>query len=155
MYRLRRRNIASSRRRFPRDVAHLITTGYGLTMIIRIFNGCEVLIENSVTRVTVRHHEACRVMPNSYSSDEIFSLHWRTIMDYCSCILDLGQLHLDLNMCCFYQVYAKITTYMYFDQGKFGTSPLICWRRNFENWRQNWRQNRHTDVMHESTYTPM
>ena len=28
---------------------------------IRIFHGCEVLIENSVTRVTVRHHEACRV----------------------------------------------------------------------------------------------
>ena len=24
----------------------------------RIFNGCEVLIENSVTRVSVRHHEA-------------------------------------------------------------------------------------------------
>ena len=33
---------------------------------IRIFNGCEVQIESSVTRVTVRHHEACRVMPNSY-----------------------------------------------------------------------------------------
>ena len=28
-----------------------------------IFNKCEVLIENSATRVTVRHHEACRVMP--------------------------------------------------------------------------------------------
>ena len=34
--------------------------------IIKIFNGCEVRIENSVTRVTVRHREACRVMPNSY-----------------------------------------------------------------------------------------
>ena len=33
---------------------------------IRIFNGREVRIENSVTRVTVRHHEAYRVMPNSY-----------------------------------------------------------------------------------------
>ena len=33
---------------------------------IRIFNGCEVRIENSVNRVTVPHHEACRVMPNSY-----------------------------------------------------------------------------------------
>ena len=33
---------------------------------IRIFNGREVRIENTVTRVTVRHHEACRVMPNSY-----------------------------------------------------------------------------------------
>ena len=48
---------------------------------IRIFNGCEVLIENSVTRVTVRHHEACRVMPNSYPSDGIFNLHRRYIMD--------------------------------------------------------------------------
>ena len=37
----------------------------------RIFNGCEVLIENSVMRATVRHHEARRVMPNSFpeSSD--------------------------------------------------------------------------------------
>ena len=48
---------------------------------IRIFNGCEVLIENSVTRVTFRHHEACQVMPNSYPSDGILNLHLRTIMD--------------------------------------------------------------------------
>ena len=33
---------------------------------ISIFNGCDVRIENSVTRVTVRHHEAVRVMRNSY-----------------------------------------------------------------------------------------
>ena len=32
---------------------------------IRIFNGPEVLIENSVMTVTVRHHKACQVMPNS------------------------------------------------------------------------------------------
>ena len=47
---------------------------------IRIFNGCEVLIENSVTRITVRHQGACRVMPNSYPSDGIFNLHRRTII---------------------------------------------------------------------------
>ena len=29
-------------------------------MNIRIFNDCEVRTENSVMRVTVRHHEACR-----------------------------------------------------------------------------------------------
>ena len=34
--------------------------------IIRIFNGCELRIENSVTTVTVQHREVCRVMPNSY-----------------------------------------------------------------------------------------
>ena len=67
---------------------------------IRIFNGCEVLIENSVTRVTVRHPEACPVMPNSYPSDGNFNLHRGTIKDSFSCILLLRQLHLDLNMCC-------------------------------------------------------
>ena len=46
-----------------------------------IFNGCEVRIENSVTRVTVQHHKACRVMLNSYSQ-------W----------LFLRQLHLNLNI---------------------------------------------------------
>ena len=33
--------------------------------IISIFHGCKVWIEKSDTRVTDRHHEACRVMPNS------------------------------------------------------------------------------------------
>ena len=33
--------------------------------IISIFHGCMVWIEKSVTRVTDRHHEACRVMPIS------------------------------------------------------------------------------------------
>ena len=33
--------------------------------IISICHRCMVWIEKSVTRVTDRHHEACRVMPNS------------------------------------------------------------------------------------------
>ena len=33
--------------------------------IISFFHGCMGWIEKSVTRVTDRHHEACRVMPNS------------------------------------------------------------------------------------------
>ena len=33
--------------------------------IIGIFHVCMVRIENSVTRVTGRFYEACRVMPNS------------------------------------------------------------------------------------------
>ena len=36
-----------------------------LKHIISIFHVCMVWIEKSVTRVTDRHHEACRVMPNS------------------------------------------------------------------------------------------
>ena len=34
--------------------------------LITIFNGCEVQIDNFVARVTVRHHKACRVIPNGY-----------------------------------------------------------------------------------------
>ena len=32
---------------------------------ISIFHECMVWIEKSVTKVTDRHHEACRVMPDS------------------------------------------------------------------------------------------
>ena len=38
---------------------------YILGDIISIFHGFMVWIETSVTRVTDRHLEACRVMPNS------------------------------------------------------------------------------------------
>ena len=38
------------------------------------FIRCKVWIEKSVRRVTDRHHEACRVMPNSDPSDG-FSIH--------------------------------------------------------------------------------
>ena len=47
----------------------------------RINNGYSVQIENSVTRVTVRHHLANLVMPNSYARDGIFSQHLTTIKD--------------------------------------------------------------------------
>ena len=41
--------------------------GYPYTVCknISIFHGCMVWIEKSVMRVTDRHHEACRMMPNS------------------------------------------------------------------------------------------
>ena len=58
---------------------------------IKIFNGCEMRIENSVTRVTVQHHEACQtVIP----SDGIFHLHQTTIIDYFSFIPFLCGLYL-------------------------------------------------------------
>ena len=62
---------------------------------ISIFHGCMVWIEKSVTKVTDRHHEACRVMPNSdperqiflstpYTHDRYFFLHtfWLTTFDF-------------------------------------------------------------------------
>ena len=47
----------------------------------RIRNVYSVQIENSVTRVTVRHHSANLEMPNSYSRDGIFNQHLTTIKD--------------------------------------------------------------------------
>ena len=47
----------------------------------RIHNGSSVQIKTSVTRVTVWHHSASLVMPNSYPRDGIFSQHLTTIKD--------------------------------------------------------------------------
>ena len=55
----------------------------------RIPNGSSVQIENSVTRVTVRHHSASLVMPNSYPRDGICNQHLTTIKD--SYIFDCKQ----------------------------------------------------------------
>ena len=108
-----------------------------------------MLIKNSVTRVAVRHHEACWVMPNSYPSDIIFNLHQRTIMDSFSCILFPWQLHLDLNMFCL-SILPKITTF--FDQGKFDTAPLFY--VNVETFGGNWRENdvKMSKMMTKSSY---
>ena len=43
---------------------------------IRVFNGYEMWIVNSVTRVTVWYHKACRVMPNSDPDGGIFLSAW-------------------------------------------------------------------------------
>ena len=124
-----------------------------------------MLIKNSVTRVTVRHHGVCWVMLNCYPSDGIFNLHRRTIMDSFSCILFLRQLHLDLNTVyvLFYQFYARITTF--FDQEQFDTAPVLYVdAKTFgRNWHENDvrmskvtsnHQNRQTDVIPlESSYT--
>ena len=66
---------------------------------IRIFNGREVWIENSVKRVTVRHHRLAEWCRTVILSDRIFNSHWKIIMDSFSCIPFLPQLHLSLNMC--------------------------------------------------------
>ena len=91
--------------------------------VIRIFNGCEVLIENSVTKVTVRHHKSCRVMPNCYPSDGIFNLHRRTIMDFFFLNTLPSTIAFRFEYVLFYQVYAKITRF--FDQEKFSTVPFL------------------------------
>ena len=47
----------------------------------RIHYGSSVQIENSITRVTVRHHSTSLAMPNSYPRDGIFNQHLTTIKD--------------------------------------------------------------------------
>ena len=62
-----------------------------------IFNGCEVRNENSITRVFVLHHEACKAMPNSYLEWQNFQFAQNKLRINClACIL-----HLNLNMCYF------------------------------------------------------
>ena len=48
-----------------RELQRVVYLSYRRAKHISIFHGCMVWIEKSVTRVTDRHHEACRVMPNS------------------------------------------------------------------------------------------
>ena len=99
-----------------------------------------MLIENSVTRVLVRRHQACRVMPNSYPSDGFFNLHRRNIMDsFFFFFLHTLPLTIafKLEYVLFYQFYAKITTF--FDQEKFGMAPLLY--TDVETFGGNWCEN--------------
>ena len=71
---------------------------------IRTMNDREVQIENSVMRVTVRHHDGLPSDAKQLSrvaSDRIFISNRTIITDSFSCILFFRQLHLGLDMCCF------------------------------------------------------
>ena len=117
--------------------------------IIRIFNGCEVQIENSVTRDNCSVSRGLTVIP----SDGIFSLHQTAIMDSFSCILFL---QLSWHMGNFVSFAPK---YLHFGSRNiwFGCY-LRRWRWNF--WQKMTSQTdimmskRHPDVMHESCLTP-
>ena len=59
----------------------------GLTSsIIRIHHECEGGIGESVTRITVWHHEACRVMTNVDPEGRIFLSHLHTTNGFFSCL---------------------------------------------------------------------
>ena len=77
---------------------------YSSSKTIRIFNGREVRIENSVTRIAIRHHEASLVMLNSYPKYS----HQTTIIDSFSCILSLRRLLINYTL--FYQFCVKRST---------------------------------------------
>ena len=72
---------------------------------IRIFNDCEVLIENSVTRVTLLHHELSRLTEFSIRTEKPL---WILFLAYSS-----FRITFMLENVLFYQIYAQIT---FFDQ---------------------------------------
>ena len=108
------------------------------------FNGCDVRIENSVTRITVRHREACRTVIPIYG---IFHSHRTTTVDSFSCILFLR-----LEYVLFYSILCR-NNYIFQSRDVWFGSYLRCWRCNF--WRKmisTWRQNMLNDIkMSQST----
>ena len=84
--------------------------------IIRIFNGCEVRIENSVTRVLfgiTRLAEWCWTV--SYPSDGIFNSHRPTIIDYFFFLTLPSTIVFKLEYALFFSI---------FDHGMFGSAPI-------------------------------
>ena len=65
----------------------------------RIHNGSSVQTENSITRVTARHHSASLVMPNNYPRDGIFNQHLTTIKySYILTLITASWLHVVLHL---------------------------------------------------------
>ena len=106
---------------------------HGSIQIIRIFCSCEVWIEIFVTRVTVRHHEACPSDAEQLSqaswcrtvipSDRIFNSHrTTTIIDSFSCILFLRRLYLILSMRYFINFTLKYVHFRY--KKMFSSVPI-------------------------------
>ena len=54
------------------DTHQKITSGSRFPRNIRIYHECEGRIEKSVSRITIWHHEACRVMTNGDPKGWIF-----------------------------------------------------------------------------------
>ena len=103
-----------------------------LTQIIKVFNGCEVRIQNSITRLTVQHHELCQVMPNSKLERRNFQFalnnHYRffflhTLPSTTACRLE-------------YVISSISRKHNYiFEQEMFSSAP------NLRSWRQKvWRK---------------
>ena len=68
-------------------------------------------IKKSVTRVTVRHHEACRVTPNSYPEWRNFNSHRTIIIDSFFLYTRPSTIVFKLESALFYQFYAEISIF--------------------------------------------
>ena len=67
-------------------VSVLLQSPESLLDNIRIYHECEGMIEKSVRRIAVWHHEACRVMTNGDPEGRIFLSYPTRIMDSFSCL---------------------------------------------------------------------
>ena len=117
-----------------------------------IFSGCEVWIKNSFTSVTVRHHEASRAMPNSYSNWQNFQFasnnhYWLFFLHTFPLTITFK-----LRYSFLYQFNAKNICIC--GQEMLGSAPIYDTASKClaENRRQNWNQNVEgpPDVMHRS-----
>ena len=92
---------------------------------IRIFNVCEMRIENSATRVTARHREGCRVMSNSYPKWWNFQFAPNNHYGFFFLHTLPSTIAFRLEYVLIYQFYTEMTTVF----NRFG-SYLRCWRWN-------------------------
>ena len=97
-----------------------------ILIIIRIFNGCELWIENSVTRVTVQHRETCRVMPNSYPEQRDFQFATNNHYGFFFLHTLFRQFHLGLNMYSFINFMQSKNSYIFQSRNVWFGSYLRC-----------------------------
>ena len=79
-------------------------------------------------------------------------------MDSFSYILFLRQLHLDMNMCCFMNSTLNLKLHFSIKKSSVRLLSYMSTSKHLAELtarRQKWRQNGHTDVMHESRLTPL
>ena len=97
--------------------------------IIRIFNGCELCIENSVTTVTVQHCKACREMPNSYPEWRDFQFAPNNPYGFFFLHTRPSTIAFGLEYVFIYQFFcrAEITTF-------FSDVNLCMWGKRLDSW---------------------
>ena len=77
---------------------------------------------NPITRVTVRHHEACQLTPNSYPEWRIFKFTPHNHYGFFFLHTLPSTITFRLEYVLFYQIYAEIT--IFFNQEMFDSVPV-------------------------------
>ena len=134
------------------NIAHLVCI-----FIIRIFNGCEMQIENSIKRVFVWHQEACRVMLNSYPEWRKFQFAPNNQSRFFFLHTFPSTIAFKLQYALFSQFYAKISVFSIKECSISASIYDVDVKTVGGKWRQNWCCDvKKTTWCHvrESSYTP-